>query len=121
VPVKQCSERARTRHCHPVGVKTLFIEPASPQENGYCESFDSKLRDELLDGEIFTTLSEAEVLIESWRRHYSAVRPHSSLRCRPPAPEAILRPARGLPYAALQSANGPAKARPLTYELVLQR
>jgi len=87
-----------------LGVKTLFIEPGSPWENGYCESFNSKLRDELLNGEIFTTLYEAEVLIESWRRHYNAVRPHSSLGYRPPAPEAILPPARGLPYAALRSA-----------------
>ena len=75
-------------------MKTLFIEPGSPWENGDCESFDSKLRDELLNGEIFTTLREAQVLIESWRRHYNAVRPHSSLGCRPPAPEAILPPAR---------------------------
>lgn len=59
-----------------IGVKTLFIEPGSPWENGYCESFNSKLRDELLNGEIFTTLREAQVLIESWRRHYNAVRPH---------------------------------------------
>ncbi len=80
-----------------VGVKTLFIEPGSPWENGYCESFNSKLRDELLNGEMFTTLREAQVLIESWRRHYNAVRPHSSLGYRPPAPEAILPPARGLP------------------------
>jgi transposase InsO family protein len=89
-----------------LGVKTLFIEPGSPWENGYCESFNSKLRDELLNGEIFTSLREAEVLIESWRRHYNAVRPHSSLGYRPPAPEAILPPARGLPYAALRSADG---------------
>ena len=60
-------------------MKTLFIEPGSPWENGYCESFNSKLRDELLNGEIFTSLREAEVPIESWRRHYNAVRPHSSL------------------------------------------
>ena len=93
-----------------VGVKTLFIEPGSPWENGYCESFNSKLRDELLNGEMFTTLREAQVLIESWRRHYNAVRPHSSLGYRPPAPEAILPPARGLPYAALRSAHGLAKA-----------
>ncbi|NDH63757.1 MAG: IS3 family transposase [Alphaproteobacteria bacterium] len=92
-----------------VGVKTLFIEPGSPWENGYCESFNSKLRDELLNGEIFTTLREAEVLIENWRRHYNAVRPHSSLGYRPPAPEATLPPARGLPYATLRSAHGLAK------------
>ncbi len=80
-----------------LGVKTLFIEPGSPWENGYCESFNSKFRDELLNAEMFSTLYEAEVLIESWRRHYNAIRPHSSLGYRPPAPEAILPPARGLP------------------------
>jgi putative transposase len=85
-----------------IGVKTLYIEPGSPWENGYCESLNSKLRDELLNGEIFTTLREAQVLIENWRRHYNAVRPHSSLNYRPPAPEAILPPASGLPYAPLR-------------------
>ena len=69
----------------------------------------SKLRDELLNAELFSTLYEAEVLIESWRRHYNAIRPHSSLGYRPPAPEAILPPARGLPYAPLRSARGLAK------------
>lgn len=88
-----------------IGVKTLYIEPGSPWENGYCESLNSKLRDELLNGEIFTTLREAQVLIESWRRHYNAVRPHSSLGYRPPAPEAILPPAPGLPYAPLRPAQ----------------
>jgi len=71
-------------------VKTLFIEPGSPWENGYIESFNGKLRDELLNREIFTTLEEAKVLIEQWRREYNQVRPHSSLGYRPPAPEAIL-------------------------------
>jgi putative transposase len=75
-----------------VGVKTLFIEPGSPWENGYVESFNGKLRDELLNGEIFYTLLEAKVLIERWREHYNRVRPHSSLGYRPPAPEAILLP-----------------------------
>ncbi|MBU2535783.1 MAG: integrase core domain-containing protein, partial [Chloroflexi bacterium] len=69
-----------------VGVKTLFIEPGSPWENGYVESFNSKLRDELLNGEIFTTLTEAKVLIEQWRRGYNQVRPHSAKGYRPPAP-----------------------------------
>ena len=73
-----------------LGVKTLFIEPGSPWENGYIESFNGKLRDELLDREIFTTLMEAKVLIEQWRREYNHVRPHSALRYRPPAPEAII-------------------------------
>ena len=70
-------------------VGTLFIEPGSPWENGYIESFNGKLRDELLNGEIFYTLGEAKVLIEMWRRHYNEVRPHSSLGYRPPAPEAV--------------------------------
>jgi transposase InsO family protein len=75
-----------------LGVKTLFIEPGSPWENGYIESFNGKLRDELLNREIFTTLKEAKVLIEQWRREYNQVRPHSSLGYRPPAPGAILTP-----------------------------
>ncbi len=73
-----------------VGVKTLFIEPGSPWENGYCESFNGKLRDECLNGEIFYTLAEAKVLIERWRQEYNQVRPHSALGYRPPAPQAIL-------------------------------
>jgi transposase InsO family protein len=73
-----------------LGVKTLFIEPGSPWENGYIESFNGKLRDELLNREIFTTLEEAKVLIEQWRREYNQVRPHSALGYRPPAPEAIM-------------------------------
>ena len=72
-----------------VGVKTLFIEPGSPWENGYVESFNGKLRDELLNGEIFYTLKEAKVLIEQWRQHYNKIRPHSALGYRPPAPEAF--------------------------------
>jgi transposase InsO family protein len=88
-----------------LGVTTLYIEPGSPWENGYCESFNSKLRDELLAGELFATLREAQVLIERWRLHYNAVRPHSSLGYRPPAPEAILPPASGLAYAVLRPAH----------------
>ena len=77
-----------------LGVGALFIEPGSPWENGYAESFNGKLRDELLDREIFYTLKEAQVMIERWRRHYNQVRPHSSLGYRPPAPEAVaLKPA----------------------------
>jgi len=72
-----------------LGVTTLFIAPGSPWENGYVESFIGKLRDELLNGEIFYTLKEVQVLIERWRREYNQVRPHSSLGYRPPAPEAI--------------------------------
>jgi transposase InsO family protein len=73
-----------------LGVKTLYIEPGSPWENGYIESFNGKLRDELLNREIFTTLEEAKVLIEQWRRDYNQLRLHSSLGYQPPAPEAIL-------------------------------
>jgi transposase InsO family protein len=73
-----------------VGTKTAYIEPGSPWENGYCESFNSKLRDELLNGEVFCTLQEAKIVIEAWRRHYNAIRPHSSLGYRPPAPEAFI-------------------------------
>ncbi|WP_454280858.1 IS3 family transposase [Sphingomonas sp. Marseille-Q8236] len=75
-----------------IGVKTLYIAPGSPWENGYNESFNGSLRDELLNGEIFYSLAEARVLIEAWRRHYNTVRPHSSLGYRPPAPEAVTPP-----------------------------
>lgn len=75
-----------------LGVETLFIEPGSPWENGYIESFNGKLRDELLNMEIFYTLLESRVLVDQWRRHYNTVRPHSSLGYRPPAPEAIQPP-----------------------------
>ena len=73
-----------------LGVKTLFIEPGSPWENGYIESFNGKLRDELLNGEIFYNLREARIVIENWRKEYNTVRPHSSLGYRPPAPLAKL-------------------------------
>jgi transposase InsO family protein len=72
-----------------VGAHTLFIEPGSPWENGYCESFNGKLRDELLNGEIFYSLKEVQILTERWRREYNTIRPHSSLGYRPPAPETI--------------------------------
>ena len=72
-----------------LNVDTLFIEPGSPRGNGYVESFNVKLRDELLDREIFYTLTEAKILIERWRREYNTVRPHSALGYRPPAPAAI--------------------------------
>ena len=81
-----------------IGVKTLYIEPGSPWENGYCESFNSKLRDELLAREIFFDLREAQILIETWRRHYNTARPHSSLGYRPPAPQTILPAAFIPPY-----------------------
>jgi len=76
-----------------VGAKTAYIEPGSPWENGYVESCNGKLRDELLNGEIFYTLNEAKIVIEAWRRHYNTVRPHSSLGYKPPAPEVISWPA----------------------------
>jgi len=88
-----------------VGAKTAFIEPGSPWENGYCESFNSKLRDELLNGEIFYSLAEAKVIIEAWRRYYNTERPHSSLGYKPPAPEAIIwpAPARGSASSSAQA------------------
>ncbi len=76
-----------------VGARTAFIEPGSPWENGYCESFNSKLRDELLNGELFYSLAEARIVIEGWRQHYNTQRPHSSLGYKPPAPQALIWPA----------------------------
>ena len=70
-----------------LGAKTLYIAPGSPWENGYCESFNGKLRDECLNGEIFYSLKEATVVIEQWRKHFNTIRPHSSLNYRPPAPQ----------------------------------
>ncbi|KAK0361359.1 hypothetical protein LTR94_023645 [Friedmanniomyces endolithicus] len=94
-----------------VGSQTAYIEPGSPWENGYCESFNSKLRDELLNGETFFSLAEAQVLIEAWRRHFNAVRPHSALKYRPPAPEAVIpRSGNIAPWAsapALEGARSP--------------
>ena len=81
-----------------IGVKTLYIEPGSPWENGYYESFNSKLRDEHLNGEIFYSLKEVQILTEQWRRHYNTRRPHSSLGYLPPAPKAILPAALIPPY-----------------------
>jgi transposase InsO family protein len=73
-----------------VGVQTVYIEPGSPWENGYCESFNGTLRDELLNGEIFYSVKEAQALVDQWVRHYNTVRPHSSLGYKPPAPEVRL-------------------------------
>ncbi len=75
-----------------VGPTTAYIELGSPWENGYCVSFNAKLRDELLNGEVFYTLKEASVVIEQWRRHYNSIRPHSSLGYHPPAPEVVIWP-----------------------------
>jgi putative transposase len=91
-----------------IGSRTVYIEPGSPWENGYVESFNARLRDELLNGEIFYTLKEAQIIIESWRRHYNGVRPHGALGYRPPAPEVFVP---GLPPwpAALTRPAPPAK------------
>jgi len=75
-----------------LGTRSLYIEPGSPWENGYCESFNGKLRDECLNGEIFYSLREAKVVIEQWRIHYNTRRPHSALGYRPPAPVTIATP-----------------------------
>jgi putative transposase len=76
-----------------VGASTAYITPGSPWENGYCESFNSKLRDEVLNSELFYTLQKAKVVIEKWRQYYNTFRPHSSLGYRPPAPEVVPGPA----------------------------
>ena len=90
-----------------LGVTTLFIEPGSPWENGYIESFNGKLRDELLNGELFYTLKEAQIIIAGWRRLYNGLRPHSSLGQRPPAPETIIWPGFSLAdYAPPTSTSG---------------
>ena len=94
-----------------VGAKTAYIEPGSPWENGYIESFNARLRDELLNGEIFYTLKEAQIVIESWRRHYNTVRPHASLGYRPPAPEVFV------PGLAARSAAQPWPASPTALPL----
>ena len=82
-----------------IGVKTLYIELGSPWGKGYNESFNGKLRSELLNGEIFYSMKEATILIERWRRHYNTVRPYSSLNYKPPAPQATLPTPSELPYA----------------------
>ena len=89
-----------------VGAKTAYIAPGSPWENGFIESFNARLRDELLDGELFYSLKEARIVIESWRRHYNTVRPHESLGYKPPAPEVFV------PKIAARSAPQPRPAAP---------
>ncbi len=90
-----------------VGAKTAYIERGSPWENGYIESFNARLRDKLLNGEIFYTLREAQIVIESWRRHYNAIRPHASIGYKPPAPEVFV-PAFAAWPAALRRPAPPA-------------
>jgi transposase InsO family protein len=96
-----------------VGAKTAYIAPGSPWENGFIENFNARLRDELLDGEIFYTLKEAQIVIESWRRHYNAVRPHASLGYRAPAPEVFV-PALAA-WPAAQSRPAPPATLPLEH------
>jgi putative transposase len=84
-----------------LGTKTLYIEPGTPWENGYCESFNGKLRDECLKLEIFYSLKEAQVVIGAWRDHYNRVQPHSALRNRPPAPVTMEAIAHQLPTSAI--------------------
>ena len=88
-----------------VGAKTAYITPGSPWENGYVESFNARFRDELLNGEIFTSLKEAKILIEQWRQHYNTIRPHSALGFRPPAPETLIPPSESGGSAPLRHQN----------------
>src|SRR5215475_12905084 len=90
-----------------VGAKTANIDRGSPWENGYIESFNARLRDELLNGEIFYTLREAQIVAESWRRHYNTIRPHASLGYKPPAPQVFI-PAFAAWPAALRRPASPA-------------
>ena len=94
-----------------VGAKTAYIAPGSPWENGFIESFNARLRDELLDGEIFYTLAEAKIIVESWRRHFNTVRPHGSLGYKPPAPEVFV-PAMTARAAALSRPAEPTALAP---------
>jgi putative transposase len=94
-----------------VGAKAAYIAPGSPWENGFVESFNARLRDELLNGEIFYSLREAQVVIESWRRHFNAVRPHASLGFKPPAPEVFV------PAFAARPPASPRPAPPAAHPL----
>lgn len=95
-----------------VGAKTAYIERGSPWENGYIESFNARFRDELLNGEIFYTLQEAQIVIESWRRHYNTIRPHASLGYKPPAPEVFVPAFAAWPAALRQPASPATLAQP---------
>ena len=86
----ECVAKAVRQWITTVGAQTAYIEPGRPWENGYVESFNARLRYELLDGVVFYSLREAQIIIENWRRHYNTKRPHSALGYRPPAPEAII-------------------------------
>ena len=94
-------------------VQTLFIEPGSPWENDHNESFNGKLRDELLNGEIFYTLKEAQILVEQWRVHYNTIRPHSALGYRPPAPQ-TRKPT--VNVLVIPPVNTPQRIRTLTFQ-----
>lgn len=89
-----------------VGTKTAYIAPGSPWENGFIASFNARLRDELLNGEIFYTLAEAKIVTESWRRHFNTLRPHGSFGYKPPAPEVFI------PAMAARAAAQPRPATP---------
>ena len=102
-----------------VDAKTAYIEPGSTWENGYVESCNARLRDELLDGEIFYTLREAQIVIESWRRHFNAIRPHESLGYKPPASEVFVQAFAAWPAALRQPA--PPATLPLAQRPTLKR
>jgi transposase InsO family protein len=95
-----------------VGARTAYIEPGSPWGHGYCESFNAKLRDELLNG--FYSVAEARIVIEGWRGHYNTKRPHSTLGYRPPAPEVIAWPAG--PSGAASPATPAVASRPVMHQ-----
>jgi len=101
-----------------VGAKTAYIAPGSPWENGFVESFNARLRDELLNGEIFYSLAEARVIIEAWRKHFNAVRPHASLGYRAPAPEVYM-PTLAEAWPAPRRASAPPATLRLASELMM--
>jgi putative transposase len=105
-------EHIRSDNGPEFGAKTAYITPGSPWENGFIESFNARLRDELLNGEIFYTLREAQIVIESWRRHYNTVRPHAAIGYRAPAPEVFV------PALAAWPAAPPRPAAPAMLPLV---
>lgn len=98
-----------------VGAKTAYITPGSPWENGYVESFNAQIRNELLNGEIFYTLKEAQIMIEGWRRHYNTVRPHGALGYRPPAPEVFMPASNTWPAIRARPTTPPVEKRPTVH------